>query len=93
VSAPARIRRGGPTAKQGRPRQITDTTDSSRLHRPQDGYQAPTADDRREAALLAELFSLGYGITVPCLICRRPLTAERSLRLHIGPVCAARAVR
>ena len=83
------IKRGGPTAKQGRPRQLTDTANLS-LHRRQDGYQAPAAEDRREAALLAELCSLGYGITVPCLVCGRPLTSNRSLRLRVGPVCAGR---
>jgi hypothetical protein len=40
--------------------------------------------------LFAELHSLGYGITVPCLICRRPLTAPTSLALHVGPKCLAR---
>lgn len=66
------------------------TADSSVLHRPEDGHQAPTAEDRNEAALLAELESLGYRIAVPCLICRRPLTSKRSLRSHVGPVCSAR---
>lgn len=62
----------------------------SSLYRPEDGYVAPSADDRREHELLAELKSRGYGITVPCLICRRPLTSARSLAAHIGPVCRAR---
>ena len=66
--------------------------DSSRSVR-QDGYAAPSAEDRREDQLLAELQALGYGITVPCLVCRRPLTAPKSLAAHIGPTCAARAVR
>lgn len=65
-------------------------TDSS-LYRRQDGYTAPTADERREAKLLAELRSLGYGITVPCLLCGHPLSAPRSLALHVGPRCRAKA--
>ena len=59
-------------------------------HRRQDGYAAPTIEDRREHDLFAELKSLGYGITVPCLICSRPLTSKRSLATHVGPVCRAR---
>lgn len=89
MTAPAK--RSGPAAKQGRPRQHIVTADFS-LYRRQDGYQAPTAQDRREAALLAELRSLGYGIAVRCLVCRRPLTSARSLASHVGPVCAARVV-
>ena len=69
----------------------TGTVDSSRLHRPQDGFAAPSAEDRREAGLLAELEELGYGITVPCLVCRHPLTSAKSVARHIGPKCAAKA--
>lgn len=55
-------------------------------------HQAPTADELREKNLLDELHALGYGITVPCVACGRPLTAARSLALHIGPKCRAKAV-
>ena len=85
------LRKSGP----GKPRAASTSTatvtrDSSRRVR-QDGYAAPSAQDRREDALLTELQALGYGITIPCLVCRRPLTSKRSLRLHVGPVCSARA--
>ena len=86
------IRRSPGTKSRAASTPPSATAESSRLHRPQDGYAAPTAQDRREAALLAELRELGYGITVPCLVCRHPLTAARSLARHIGPRCAARAV-
>lgn len=69
-----------------------DSCDSS-LYRPQDGYAAPTAGDRREARLRAELEELGYGITVPCLVCRHPLSSAKSVARHIGPKCAAKATR
>ncbi len=65
-------------------------TEHSTPYRRQDGFTAPAADERREAALLAEVKALGYGITMPCLICHRPLTAAKSLAAHVGPVCAAR---
>lgn len=55
-----------------------------------DRHSTLTADERREEDLLAELKERGYGITMPCLICRRPLTAAKSLAAHVGPVCAAR---
>lgn len=60
-------------------------------HRRQDGYAAPSADERREQQLLEELRALGYGITMPCLLCGHPLTNAVSLARHVGPKCAARA--
>lgn len=64
---------------------------NSSLYRRQDGYTAPSADERREGQLLEELRALGYGITVPCLACNRPLSSAVSLSRHLGPVCAARS--
>ena len=81
--------------RPGNPGAATSTPPSadfdSSLHRPEDGYAAPTAEDRREARLRAELQELGYGITVPCLVCRHPLTAAKSLARHVGPKCAAKS--
>lgn len=62
------------------------------MTRPEDGYAAPSVEDRREATLLAELREPGYGITVPCVDCGHPLTAPKSVARHVGPKCAARAV-
>ena len=59
---------------------------------PDSRHSTPTADERREAQLLAELQNLGYGITIPCQICSHPLTSSRSLALHVGPKCAAKVV-
>lgn len=87
------IRRSGPPPQKAAPHNISSAAKSNRLHRPEDGYAAPSAAERHEAALLAELAELGYGITVPCLVCRRPLTSARSLRSHVGPTCSARAVK
>lgn len=55
-------------------------------------HSTPTADERREAELLAELRNLGYTVSVPCLKCGHPLTTDRSTARHIGPRCAAKAV-
>lgn len=60
------------------------------LHRAEDGYPTPTVEDRREAALLAELRALGYTIAVRCLVCGHPLTAPRSVARFVGPRCASK---
>lgn len=70
---------------------VTNASDSS-LHRRQDGYAAPTAEDIYEASVLAAARELGYGLYVRCLDCGRPLTNHRSVRAHIGPVCLSRRV-
>jgi len=92
MTAPPKKRSGPSVAARAATKMTATVTSQSSRHYRQDGYTAPTAEDRREDQLLAELQALGYGITVPCLVCRRPLTSPRSLRLHVGPVCAARAV-
>lgn len=67
----------------------TAATDSN-LYRRQDGFAAPTAEDRADAAFRAEAEQRGYGIFVRCLVCRRALTSARSLEKHVGPTCLAR---
>lgn len=68
------------------------TRHSSRCHRPQDGYAAPTAEDRAVARAVAVLVSYGYGIALRCLDCGHPITAPASLARLRGPRCAARVV-
>lgn len=63
----------------------------SSLHRPEDGYAAPTREEHREKELFDELRGLGYTVAVPCLACGHALTNSRSVRLHLGPTCRARA--
>lgn len=53
-------------------------------------HSTPTPDERREAALLAELEALGYSISVRCKVCGHPLTTRLSTSLHIGPKCRAK---
>lgn len=55
-------------------------------------HQAPTLADRHEMKLIEELQLLGYGITVPCLVCGHALSSKRSLALMVGPKCRAKAV-
>lgn len=76
--------------QESRPSRNATSDNKSIGYRRQDGYAAPTADERREAQLLSELRALGYGITVPCLECGHPLSTEASLARHIGPKCHAK---
>jgi hypothetical protein len=55
-------------------------------------HEPVTAEDRREAAILAEAAELGYRLAVQCRCCGSWLVADRSVREFIGPVCRARAV-
>lgn len=85
------IRRSGPPAQEGRPVHNSDTHDSNRLHRPEDGWQAPDFEDRSDAAFEAEAKARGYRLSLTCLDCGHPIVAEASLRRLRGPRCAARA--
>lgn len=65
---------------------------NSSLNHPEDGYVAPTVEDRAVAEAIAVLRGYGYGIAMRCLDCRRPITSSVSLARMRGPRCAARAV-
>ena len=87
----ARIRRSpGSEARATSTTTTVATADSIRLHRPQDGYAAPSAEDRREAGLLAELRDLGYQPATRCTRCGQWVVAAKSVALHMGPVCRAK---
>lgn len=82
-----------PAPSQSRPpRNNTTAVESSRLHRPQDGYAAPSPEDRADAEFLAEAKQRGYRLALACLDCGHPIVAAASLRRHRGPRCAARVV-
>jgi hypothetical protein len=84
--------RKSPAPPQRRaPRNTTNDIDST-AYRRQDGYAAPTAQDRHEARLLSEVRALGFVVSVRCRICQHPLTAPKSVAAHVGPRCAAKAV-
>jgi len=77
-----------PASQQGRrPRHHSNGCNSSAIHRPQDGFTAPSAEDRAEAALLAEAVERGFRLAVQCKRCGQWLVAERSVVMHMGPVC------
>lgn len=83
-----RKRKGpAPTAKPSR--KHTNQTKFNR-YLADDGYAAPTAEDRREVALLAEAAELGYRLSLSCIDCGHPLVAPMSVSAMRGPVCRAR---
>jgi Family of unknown function (DUF6011) len=62
----------------------------SKAYRYQDGYAAPTAEDRADAAILAAAAALGFRLAVRCTRCGQWLVAAESVRSCMGPVCRAR---
>jgi hypothetical protein len=59
-------------------------------HRRQDGYAAPTVEDRADLAAVAAVEALGYRIAVRCLDCGHWLANPASVSAHRGPRCRAR---
>jgi hypothetical protein len=85
---PKRRRSPGPRAR------ATSTTpiaaNHSNGHRRQDGYAAPSAEDRADTAVLAAAEALGYRLAVQCLDCGHWLANPASVTAHRGPVCRAK---
>ena len=65
---------------------------SSASPRRQDGFAAPTPEDRADTAVLAAAAALGYRIAVQCLDCGHWLANPASVEAHRGPVCRSKAV-
>jgi hypothetical protein len=80
-----------PAPPQNRPLRNTTSAAKSNGHRRQDGYAAPTAEDRREAAVLAAAAEMGYRLAVQCLDCGHWLTNPISVGAFRGPRCRGRA--
>lgn len=57
----------------------------------QDGYLAPSAEDRLDDQVLAAAAERGYRLATWCVSCGRVLSARASLLAHMGPVCRSRA--
>jgi hypothetical protein len=62
----------------------------SKAYRREDGYTAPTTEDRADLAVLAAAEALGYRIAVQCLDCGHWLSSPTSVAAHRGPRCRAR---
>lgn len=81
-----------PAGNRPSPKSRATDYQQSNGHRAEDGYSAPTAEERREVELLAEVKALGYTVAVRCTACNHPLVAGVSVARHLGPKCAAKAV-
>jgi formylmethanofuran dehydrogenase subunit E len=67
-------------------------TPHSSVHQAEDGYSAPTPDDRLDAEVVAAAKERGFSIAVRCSRCNQWVVAAKSVALHMGPVCRAKAV-
>lgn len=79
-----------PAARTDRPLRNYTTTAKSNGHRRQDGYAAPSPQDRADLAALAAVEALGYRIAVQCLDCGHWVSNPASVSAHRGPRCRAR---
>ncbi|MEZ5150699.1 DUF6011 domain-containing protein [Rhodococcus zopfii] len=79
---------------QGQARKITRATgsvpDLSLLLGHDRRAEVLDAEERRIAALLAELYDAGYRVAVQCRTCGSWLANPQSVARHQGPVCASR---
>jgi hypothetical protein len=60
-------------------------------YRAEDGFNAPTVDDRLDALVVAEAKKRGFAVAVRCSRCRQWVVAAESVAAHMGPVCRAKA--
>lgn len=90
TGGPPECREPAPTPGSRPSYRITEYPKST-AYRAEDGFAAPTDEDRADAELLAEAERRGYQLSCKCLDCSRPLTDRISVRYHRGPVCRARA--
>ena len=84
-------KRPAPQGDRPLPKHRANGYSNRSLYRPEDGYTAPTSEDRAVEQAIELLHGYGYGIALRCLDCHRPITSDASLRRMRGPRCAARA--
>ncbi|MCB1266447.1 MAG: hypothetical protein KDB56_18065 [Mycobacterium sp.] len=63
----------------------------SSLHHRQDGYSAPTPDDRLDAEVIDAAKARGFRLAARCTRCHQWVVAAESVAAHMGPVCRAKA--
>jgi hypothetical protein len=59
-------------------------------HRRQDGFVAPSVEDRDDTTVLAAAFERGYRIAVQCIDCGHWLINPVSVAAFRGPRCRAK---
>lgn len=80
-------RRSGPSVATRTASTPSRDASHSSLYARQNGYAAPTAEDRHEAAVLAAAAALGYRLGTRCLRCGHWVVVPKSVAAHMGPVC------
>lgn len=81
-----------PAPPQDRP--LPNTTNDSEftrllgLHR----HEPLDAETRAELDLLAKAAEMGFRLATQCTACGAWISSPKSIRRHLGPVCAKRAV-
>jgi hypothetical protein len=78
-------------APKNRPSRDATSANQLTQHRRQDGYAAPTAQDRAEQRVLKLAAEHGFTLAVRCMDCGHFVVSEESVRAHRGPRCRARA--
>jgi hypothetical protein len=81
--------RSRPVNDQTAPKHRANGYTNPSLYLAEDGYTAPTAEDRAVQRAIAVLREHGYGIAMRCLDCQHPITSTASLRRMRGPRCHA----
>ncbi len=85
-------KRLAPAESQPSPKHRANGYADSSLHRAEDGYTAPTSDDRLDAAVIEAAKARGFSIAVRCTRCGQWVVAADSVAAHMGPVCRSKAV-
>lgn len=85
-------KRPTPTGNRPSPKHRANGYPQSTAEAPRYGIDGYPLDDkqRRDAHLTAIAYAAGYRLAVRCARCGQWLVAEKSVRLHLGPVCAAK---
>lgn len=83
-------RRPAPATETGS--HVTTNVTNSSLSRREDGYAAPTPEDRLDAQVIEAAKARGFSIAVRCTRCGQWVVAAASVAAHMGPVCRSKAV-
>jgi hypothetical protein len=62
-------------------------------YRRQDGWAAPTPEDRADLDVLIAAAERGFRLATRCTRCSKWVVSRESVMAHMGPVCRAKAAR
>jgi hypothetical protein len=80
--------------RSGQPTPLSELTDTAEHIAPwrQDWHEPLTAEDRADIAVLIAAAERGFRLATRCTACGAWISAPSSIRRHMGPKCAAKAV-